>query len=50
MLAAASHHPAAAVGVGDTVLKPGAPADLVVLDEHYDVVRTLVDGRVVWAP
>jgi N-acetylglucosamine-6-phosphate deacetylase len=46
-LAAASHHPAAAVGVGDTVLKPGAPADVVVLDDAHEVVRTLVDGRVV---
>jgi len=47
-LGAASHHPAAAVGVGDTVLKPGAPADLVVLDGAHEVVRTLVDGRVVF--
>jgi N-acetylglucosamine-6-phosphate deacetylase len=34
--------------VGDTVLKPGAPADLVVLDDHHEVVRTLVDGRAVF--
>jgi N-acetylglucosamine-6-phosphate deacetylase len=46
-LAAASHHPAAAVGVGDTVLKAGAPADLVVLDDAFEVIRTLVDGSVV---
>jgi N-acetylglucosamine-6-phosphate deacetylase len=47
VLAAASHNPAAAIGVGDHVLRAGASADLVLLDEAHEVVRVLVDGTVV---
>jgi N-acetylglucosamine-6-phosphate deacetylase len=46
-LAASSHHPATAIGVDDHVVRAGAAADLVLLDEAHEVVRVLVDGRVV---
>lgn len=45
-----SRNPAAAAGVLDRTgrLEPGLDADLVVLDEHHRVMRTLVGGRTVY--
>jgi N-acetylglucosamine-6-phosphate deacetylase len=41
--------PAAALGrSGLGVLRPGARADIVVLDEHLAVLRTMVDGEEIW--
>ncbi len=49
-LDAASRVPARLVGRSDLgVLEPGAPADIVVLDDSMAVRRTLVDGAEVWA-
>ena len=45
-LGAASTTPARVAGV-DARLAPGSPADVVVLDEGWQVVRTLVGGRAV---
>jgi N-acetylglucosamine-6-phosphate deacetylase len=42
---AATRVPAAAAGRDDVgVLRPGAPADVVVVDEDVNVLRVLVDG------
>ena len=47
---AATAAPARAVGRPDLgVLRPGSPADVAVLDEGGNVVRTLVGGDEVWA-
>lgn len=49
-LEAASRVPAGLVGRPELgTLRPGTPADLVVLDDRYWVVRTLVDGEEVFA-
>jgi N-acetylglucosamine-6-phosphate deacetylase len=49
-LAAASAVPAAVVGRGDLgQLRPGGPADIVVLDDGLTPMRTLVDGVEVFA-
>jgi len=49
-LDAASRVPARLVGRSDLgALRPGAPADIVVLDDSMTVRRTLVDGSEVWA-
>lgn len=46
---ATSLNPAVLSGLADEVgLKPGSPADVVVLDDGYRVVRTLVDGEEVF--
>ncbi len=50
ILQMASYNSADALGIGDRKGKilPGADADLVLMDEHMEVQRTIVEGRMVY--
>ncbi len=48
-LTAMATTPAAGLGLGRHDLTPGSVADVVVLDDRWEVRRTLVDGDEVWA-
>ena len=47
-LSAASTVPAAVIGVADHDLRPGSKADVAILDDDFEVVETIIGGRVVW--